>query len=143
MVAQEKEREIARKLGGLGYKGGAGGEYFRTRAAAGEKSGTGAAGAETKRKEVTSGPGITVEDIMRSKPGESKKRAAESVRLSPVKKKTRFLTSTGIKEAGRESLGAASGAATKEMLGQQVRGHDLDGNVKMDDDDDDDDLDII
>lgn len=145
MVAQEKEREITRRLGGLGYKGGAGGEYFRSRAAADEKSGKSGekTGMQTKRQEVTNGPGITVEDIMRDRSGESKKRAAESVRLSPVKKKTRFLTSTGIKEAGRESLGAVSGAVVKDLLGQaKARGNDMSVDTSMDDDDDDD-LDIV
>lgn len=141
MVAQEKEREIARKLGGLGHKGGAGGEYFKSRtAAADEKSvfnnTNKKSGVEAKRREVTSGPGITVDDIMRDVSGESKKRAAESIRLSPVKKKTRFLTSTGIKVAGRESLGSGSADVVKESMGH---GHELNGN----DDDDDDDLDIV
>lgn len=126
MVAQEKEREIARKLGGLGHKGGAGGEYFRKRT--GDSSNT-----PKNPKNVTSGPGITVDDIMRDKAGESKKRAAGSVRLSPVKKKTRFLTSTGIKEAGRESLGPGSG----KDVGLAVL------NARDEFDDDDDDLDIV
>lgn len=126
MVAQEKEREIARKLGGLGHKGGAGGEYFRRRT--GEPANT-----AKNPKNVTSGPGITVDDIMRDKAGESKKRAAGSVRLSPVKKKTRFLTSTGIKEAGRESLGPGSG----KDVGMAV----LEARDEFDDDDDD--LDIV
>lgn len=129
MVAQEKEREIARKLGGLGHKGGAGGEYFRKRTA--DPAGT---NKDKNPKNVTSGPGITVDDIMRDKAGESKKRAAGSVRLSPVKKKTRFLTSTGIKEAGRESLGPGSGKGVGNLV--------LQARDEFDDDDDDD-LDIV
>lgn len=53
-------------------------------------------------------------------------RLKEGERLQPVKKKTRFITEKGIREAGRESIG-----------GKEVN------RVVQDDDDDDDDLDII
>ena len=57
-------------------------------------------------------------------------RMREGQRLEPVKKKTRFVTSKGIREAGRESFGG-------EVIGGQKM-------VELDDDDDDDDdLDII
>ncbi|KAK5652750.1 hypothetical protein OQA88_9603 [Cercophora sp. LCS_1] len=51
---------------------------------------------------------------------------------SPVRKKTRFVTEKGIREAGRESLGEPLSAAAKR--GRQV---------VLDDDDDDDDLIIV
>jgi minichromosome maintenance protein 10 len=57
-------------------------------------------------------------DLNRMRDGES---------LQPVRKKTRFVTEKGIREAGRESLG----------------GMVVNGNVDDDDDDDDSDLDIV
>ena len=46
----------------------------------------------------------TKDNIMGPSRNTNGKRAADSVRLSPMKK-TRFLTDKGIREAGRESLG--------------------------------------
>jgi minichromosome maintenance protein 10 len=51
---------------------------------------------------------------------------------SPVRKKTRFVTEKGIREAGRESLGEPLSAAAKSRR-----------RVVLDDDDDDDDLIIV
>ena len=126
MAAMQKEHEIAKKLGS--YTGSAGGQYMR------QRTDEPKAKTEAERIPVTSGIGITKEDIVRDLPGgASKKRAADSVRLSPVKKKTRFLTEKGIREAGRESLGPSSSAAV--CSNAKAR------DVALDDDDDD--LDII
>jgi len=118
MAAQQKEREIARKLTGLGA-GSAGAEYLRHKtdsANGGERSMT-ANEARSQHSALA-----TKANIMSQHAGanENGKRAADSVRLSPIKK-TRFVTAKGIREAGRESFG-----------GRQ-----------NDDDNDDDDLDIV
>lgn len=131
--AMAKEHEIARKLSKFG--GSAGGQYMLSRTAeegsrekrTGFKPATGGHG--------TGGNGVTKEDILAEKTGEKRKyRTADSVRLSPVKKKTRFLTDRGIKEAGRESLGASSTPHNLPITNETTRD---------DDTDDDDDLDII
>lgn len=145
---QEKERDIARKLGSLGS--GLGSDYMRVwqppqvhpsnvpeengsappppdAAALGLLAGKGKAAeihlSPVKRKRTNTmssssavgwGGQLTTE-LGRLKDGES---------LRPVKKKTRFVTEKGIREAGRESLGAV---------------HDKKGAGS----DDDDELDII
>ena len=58
--------------------------------------------------------------------------AARRGERSPVRKKTRFVTEKGIREAGRESLGEPLSAAVKTRR-----------QVVLDDDDDDDDLIIV
>jgi minichromosome maintenance protein 10 len=120
LVAEEKERNIARNLTQMN-SGGAGGEYIRQKlgvdgSSAGEQAGQRSALA------------LKV-DIMHSDPGGkgSRKRPAESVRLSPLKK-TRLLTEKGIRHPGRGSLG------TKNGLGHANEDGDGDG---------DDDLDIV
>lgn len=147
MAAQEKEREIARRLGGLGHKGGAGGEYFRQRTTTTTTAATDEPEKAVKSSLKGSAPKITRDDIISDKPGEGKKRAAESIRLSPVKKKTRFLTSGGIKVAGRDSLGPRSeplvAQARRDNPQVNGRGKNHDNGNNEDDDDDDDDLDII
>lgn len=141
--AQEKERELAKKLGEIG--GGLGADYMRKRnpsrieqncgssateepppdaAALGLLSGKGkdVQLSPIKRKRANTlsstsavgwGNNLTKE-LGRMKNGES---------LQPVKKKTRFVTEKGIREAGRESLGGEAAKATIN--------------------DDDDDLDIV
>ena len=102
---QEKEEDIAKKLSTF-ESGRAGSEYLRRRAAAANPSGTqnldGDSG--TQRSTMTAKANIM---RSRSDANESRKRAADSVRLSPVKK-TRFITDKGIREAGRESLGVTN-----------------------------------
>ncbi|KIW66261.1 hypothetical protein PV04_08460 [Phialophora macrospora] len=106
LAAQAKEREIAEKLGSREHAGfgfdSAGAEYLRRKAKLRDKeigegvdddSGRGSAGIANA---ILSG-GSTM--------NENRKRTAADVRLSPVKK-TRFVTAKGIREAGRESLGA-------------------------------------
>ena len=103
LAEREKERDIAKKLGEGGS--GMGGEYLRIATTEGEA--TKAAEGESGRRE----------DLDAVRLGLLGNRAAE-VHLSPMKrkagatrgmegprKKTRFVTAKGIREAGRESLG--------------------------------------
>jgi len=120
MAAMQKEHEIAKRLGNI--SSGAGAEYMRQRTTDPNEK-TGAFDSNS-----TSSKGVSKADILADRPGETKKRAADSVRLGPVKKKTRFLTDGGIKVAGRDSLGVAAVPAVK---------------IGADDEDDDDDLDIV
>ena len=112
--AQAREEEIATQLGSW-ESGKAGSEYLRHRSgtatpAAGHRSKTG----EGSQRSVLSARS----HIMRSKSDAGRngngKRAADSVRLSPIKK-TRFLTEKGIREAGRESLGVAGGGDDDDL----------------------------
>jgi minichromosome maintenance protein 10 len=131
LATQQKERDITQKLVS-GRVGGVGAEYLRTRA-----------GNETPNKQKgPSTPGVpksppNVNGIDMTTFGKAK-----NVRLSPMKrahdkphgsgvKKTRFITSKGIREAGRESLGAPAEVTAR---GRQIM---------MDEDDDDDELEFI
>jgi minichromosome maintenance protein 10 len=104
LAAQAKEHEIATKLGGCAHSGfrydSAGAEYLRQK-----HKGTN----DNKNKENIGSSGTQrsaiSKTILSSGSTESRKRMATDVRLSPVKK-TRFVTEKGIREAGRESLGA-------------------------------------
>ncbi|KIW23992.1 uncharacterized protein PV07_09732 [Cladophialophora immunda] len=122
LAAQAKEREIAQRLGsrahgglGFGFES-AGAEYMRQKTKtrtgdddpAKDKQATRAQAVdetETRRSGPISGSILTSTN---SATKENRKRTAADVRLSPVKK-TRFVTEKGIREAGRESLGAAGG----------------------------------
>ncbi|TGO26322.1 hypothetical protein BPAE_0062g00440 [Botrytis paeoniae] len=101
LLAQEKERELGRKLGMMG--GGLGADYMK------------------RRNPVQLNPQNTRNGERELSPPDARKLGLigtkPSVRLSPinkrkrvntiggVKKKTRFVTAKGIREAGRESLG--------------------------------------
>jgi len=149
ILAKEKERELARKLGG-GMGVGLGADYLRKKNSQADprSSNGGDMQAEPppdaaalgllngKAKDMQLGPikrkrtntvsssaavgwgGNLSKELGRMKNGES---------LQPIKKKTRFVTEKGIREAGRESFG-----------GDAVR-----LSVNDFDDDDDDDLDIV
>ena len=98
---QQKEDDIAKKLSTF-EAGRAGSEYLRHRTGASTPAGT-----QRDSEAGSQRSGLSAkENIMKSRSdaNESRKRAADSVRLSPVKK-TRFLTEKGIRLAGRESLG--------------------------------------
>lgn len=155
-AAEEKERELARELSKIG--GGLGAEYMAKKANGNERppplerdlfwnpppppdarklglldgkaSEVSLAPAKRKRTGTSSSNGGA--NSARGWGGELSKdlnRMREGQRLEPVKKKTRFVTAKGIREAGRESFGG-------EVIGVQKM-------VELDDDDDDDDLDII
>ncbi|KAJ5793569.1 hypothetical protein N7457_000168 [Penicillium paradoxum] len=131
LAAQQQERDITQKLA-AGRIGGVGAEYLRTRTAN-----------ETPNKEKTPGtPARPISPTATAGIDLSTFGKANNVRLSPMKrahdkphgsgvKKTRFLTSKGIREAGRESLGAP---AESTPSGRRAL---------LDDDDDDDDLEFI
>jgi minichromosome maintenance protein 10 len=97
LIDEEKERSIARNLA-RNNSGGAGGEYIRQRLGADSSC-------ASEQGSQRSAPTLKV-GIMNSDPAgkTNRKRPAESVRLSPVKK-TRLLTEKGIRHPGRESLG--------------------------------------
>ncbi|EPS29794.1 hypothetical protein PDE_04744 [Penicillium oxalicum 114-2] len=133
LAAQQRELEITRKLVS-GRSGGVGAEYLRTRTANEPQS-------ERDKKQNEPGPPSTPSKDRSSQAlnfvtyGK-----ANNVRLSPMKrahdgdkphgsgvKKTRFLTSKGIREAGRESLGGDATPARRVLS----------------DDDDEDDLELV
>jgi minichromosome maintenance protein 10 len=149
LAAAEKEREIARKLSSIG--GGLGADYLRMKNQPDpalsktvdkppdppDAAALGLLG--SKAKEVNLSP------IKRKRGGMSSQssstslgwggdltkelgRMEEGERLQPVRKKTRFVTAKGIREAGRESFGGDVALSAPA------------NNV---DDDDEDDLDII
>ncbi|EHY54275.1 hypothetical protein HRR83_008148 [Exophiala dermatitidis] len=131
-AVQEKEREIAEKLGSGKHAGfgGAGAEYLRQKAksraeASAKESSTNTRGPEDNQPSRSNSAvsrthilGKDANDASASGTGAvvPRKRTAADVRLSPVKK-TRFVTSKGIKEAGRESLGVAAAPAPDEGSG--------------------------
>ncbi len=102
LLTEEKERDIARKLTSMG-SGGAGGEYLRHHVAPNldGKHISESTNDEAGRKKSAM---ATKDTIMGPDRNTNGKRAADSVRLSPMKK-ARFLTEKGIREAGRESMG--------------------------------------
>lgn len=116
LAAQEKEREIAEKLGSrdhIGF-GSAGAEYLRQKARAAKEAqeeDPSLSSANFKDGDSQAGShrsALLSKTILTSTTNGTNgngKRTAADVRLSPVKK-TRFVTDKGIREAGRESLGA-------------------------------------
>lgn len=142
-ATQEKERQIAEKLGSGCHAGSgdAGAEYLRhkTRAKTGASDKDSATTSTRPRRpgEAAADPSSlqratlsnNVKDAVTGigAGGLSRKRTAADVRLSPVKK-TRFVTSRGIKEAGRESLGAAITTPTAQGDG---RGSDDDDDLEI------------
>jgi minichromosome maintenance protein 10 len=145
LIEQQRERDIAKKLGSRpGFSSNTGAEYLRARVAENNTPFSSSSSPAAARG-GTSTPNSNLTITPRN---------AESVRLSPMKrrahdddsrgggggassskaiKKTRFITSKGIREAGRDSLGANDLRRTAIMSSQN----------NDDDDDDDDELDII
>ena len=125
LAEKEREREVARKLGDLG--GGSGAEYLRARAGerrpvpggreAGRGGGADGDTAGAKAVSLTSEVGArgrSASGVLLSPVKAKRKRAEDgsSVRsqdggreAGTEKKKTRFVTAKGIREAGRDSLG--------------------------------------
>ncbi|EAW09605.1 Mcm10/DnaG-type zinc finger protein [Aspergillus clavatus NRRL 1] len=134
LVEQQREREITQKLV-TGRAGGVGAEYLRARStkpATSSRPETAPSSSQEKSSFESATPRSA------NSLGLMGFRRADAVKLSPLKraydrphgsgvKKTRFITSKGIKEAGRDSLGGKSDATANTY----------------DDDDDDDELDII
>lgn len=129
LAAQEQERRIARELEGVGGGSNAGSAYLRCRP-----------GVDRPLNDTvshwTQAGALQVRDEILGAQNPSKKRAAESIRLSPMKKKkTRFVTAKGIREAGRESLGTANARNIAEASNRSYS--------HGQDEDDEDDLEII
>ncbi|RDW86398.1 Mcm10/DnaG-type zinc finger protein [Aspergillus mulundensis] len=139
LVEKQKEREITQMI--TSRTGGVAGDYLRAQIKNNENAPTtnsarsAAQHKRTNSKDPKSHAGSFVDD----KPLAMSFKRAEAVRLSPKKrahdgdrphgsgiKKTRFITSNGIKEAGRDSLGGISNTTPQ-----------------TDDYDDDDDLEIV
>ena len=147
LLAQEKEHELKKKLSEMGS--GLGADYMRKGGSSQPDPGSSLSAADAppdaaslgllsgkakdvalspvkrKRANTASSTGAMgwgnnlTQELGRMKNGES---------LQPVKKKTRFVTEKGIREAGRESFG---GEVAKAVANE------------LDEDDDDDDLDIV
>ncbi|KAF7714597.1 Uncharacterized protein PECH_008335 [Penicillium ucsense] len=109
LAAQQRELEITRKLVS-GRSGGVGADYLRTRTANETDQGKKGADQTAPSTPDSTGPNQGFNLVTYGR--------ANNVRLSPMKrahdgdkphgsgvKKTRFLTSKGIREAGRDSLG--------------------------------------
>lgn len=148
VLAQEKERDLAKKLGAMG--GGLGADYMRRKDSSQLDPSSSFASSDTMSTDAASLGllGGKAKDVMLS-PIKRKRtqtpsagsatsamgwgsdltkqlgRMKEGGSLQPVKKKTRFVTEKGIREAGRESIGGEAAKAA------------------FDDLDDDDDLDIV
>ena len=132
LATQQRERDITHKLV-AGRAGGVGADYLRTRTANEDPN-------KTKTPDTPSTPKAlppSTSDFSLASFGRAK-----DIRLSPMKrahdkphgsgvKKTRFITSKGIREAGRESLGGPAESTNGKR------------QVIMDDDDDDNELDIV
>ncbi|MCJ1418875.1 hypothetical protein MMC32_005226 [Xylographa parallela] len=127
LAEREKEKDVARKLGEMGN--GTGAEYLRLRHGDGQSRGV----------DDRAVSGVPVDAGALGLLGNS----ARNVQLSPLKrkasgmsgsgsrKKTRFVTAKGIREAGRESLGVGTG-----LVGDEV----VDRGIRLSDEDD---LDIV
>lgn len=126
LIAQQRELDITRKLVS-GRAGGVGGEYLRTRT----ETPTQETPSSTQKALPSASSDFNLASFGRAK----------SVHLSPRKrahdgekphgsglKKTRFITSKGIREAGRDSLGGPEATGNKQM---------------SPDDEDDDDLEFV
>ncbi|KAJ5561382.1 hypothetical protein N7535_004151 [Penicillium sp. DV-2018c] len=137
LAAQQRERDITQKLvsGGVG---GVGAEYLRTRTSNESPAKETTPGTLSRPKSPPATHGMDMTTFGKAK----------NVRLSPMKrahnkphgsgvKKTRFITANGIREAGRESLGAGAGAGASAETTPSGR------RILVDDDDDDDDLEFI
>ena len=101
LAEREKEKEIARKLGEGGN--GMGGEYLRLRSVGDSGPAQVEGQVEPVDGETLGLLGNKAKDVHLSP---IKKRKASTTVGESVRKKTRFVTERGIKEAGRESFGA-------------------------------------
>lgn len=137
LANQQRERDIAKKLA-TSRTGGVGAEYLRAQAQTQAQTSDRPPHQNQTNAPETQTPSKSI--------SLATARKADSVRLGPMKrahdgdkphgsgtKKTRFITSKGIREAGRDSLGGSVDAV--------ARSHNKTSN--LDDDDDDDELDII
>ena len=124
LAEREKEKEIARKLGEGGN--GAGSEYLRLKHG-GEAKGAGDLNTDSQALELVDATslGLLGNKARNVHLSPIKKRKGSALNADGERKKTRFVTDKGIKEAGRESFGG------------EMRLRDADH------DDDDDGLDVV
>ncbi|KAK4696245.1 minichromosome maintenance protein 10, partial [Lecanoromycetidae sp. Uapishka_2] len=106
LAEREKENEIARKLGEGGN--GAGSDYLRMRLG-GEASLRGHADPQALDPVDATSLGLLGNRATNVHLSPIKKRKASGMDMEGSRKKTRFVTDRGIKEAGRESLGGDFG----------------------------------
>ena len=102
LAEREKENKIARKLGEGGN--GAGSEYLRMRQGS-EASARGQAEPEAAEPVDAASLGLLGNRATGVHLSPIKKRKGSTMNIEGSRKKTRFVTDRGIKEAGRESLG--------------------------------------
>ncbi|KAL4885053.1 hypothetical protein BJY04DRAFT_158733 [Aspergillus karnatakaensis] len=125
LVEQKREREITQKLS-TGRGGGIAADYFR--AQNNENVHTSSRTKAQHRRTNSSDPKLQSASFPADQPLSMSFKRAEAVRLSPKKrahdgdkphgsgvKKTRFLTSKGIKEAGRDSMGGNPDALSQTL----------------------------
>jgi minichromosome maintenance protein 10 len=134
LLEDQRERDIAKKLGSR--SGNTGSEYLRARLGQTTKPSSSSTSLASESPASSGGPAVATPFLSRK---------ADSISLSPIRKraheedksskgsatsvkKTRFITSKGIREAGRDSI-----------CGPEARRPIMNNN----DDDDDDELDII
>ena len=110
LAEREKERDIGRKLGEAGN--GTGAEYLRLRH--GFQIGDGIDQAAKKDDAADAGALGLLDNKARNVQLSPLKRKAGGTDRSLARKKTRFVTARGIREAGRESLGAVAGKETDQ-----------------------------
>ena len=104
LAEKEREREIGRQLGSIG--GGPGAEYLRgSRRSEQKKSGNeGASEMEMSRSEPRDARSLGLRGNKADEVSLGMLKRKRSETLGGAKKKTRFVTEKGIREAGRESL---------------------------------------
>ncbi|MCJ1292865.1 hypothetical protein MMC34_004418 [Xylographa carneopallida] len=125
LAEREKEKDVARKLGEMGN--GTGAEYLRLRHGDGQSRA--ADDRATSGVPVDAGALGLLGNNARNVQLSPLKRKASGGGLAGSRKKTRFVTAKGIREAGRESLGVGV-----------VEDGGLDGGLRMPDEDE---LDIV
>lgn len=121
MAEREREREIAKQLGEKGK--GMGGEYLKIRHEAPIDGSSAQAATSTMGQQSQEPVDAAALGLRANRAGDVqlspiKKRRAGSCSLveegGRARKKTRFLTEGGVKEAGRESLGVVGGSAEEK-----------------------------
>ncbi|MCJ1318763.1 hypothetical protein MMC15_004094 [Xylographa vitiligo] len=117
LAEREKEKDVARKLGEMGN--GTGAEYLRLRHGDGQSRG--ADDRAVSGVPVDAGALGLLGNSARNVQLSPLKRRASGGGMSVSRKKTRFVTAKGIREAGRESLGVATGLVQDEVLDRGLR----------------------
>ena len=108
LAEREKERDIGRRLGEAGN--GTGAEYLRLRH--GNQQSDGTDQAIGKDNAIDAGALGLLDNKAQNVQLSPLKRKSSGIDRSSAKKKTRFVTARGIREAGRESFGVVAGKAT-------------------------------